>query len=195
MFIKQSRSGYGRGGEQFARGKFLALFSHNPFKWEDENNKPHFEDNGKIFPVHLGEGFVTQRECNCAGKAPYNYTEADKVPAYYLEQCPVHGGEWRTMPSALNRKLYALVRHTSLRQVGHFMMGTINIGGQRITVSGSYGANGLPMDVEKIDPANRWRLVEVPAAIAEIFWNSSDGWNGAGSEGPIIRQWALDTFK
>jgi len=160
MFIKQSRSGYGRGGEQFARGKFLALFSHNPFKWEDENNKPHF-----------------------------------KVPAYYLEQCPVHGGEWRTMPSALNRKLYALVRHTSLRQVGHFMMGTINIGGQRITVSGSYGANGLPMDVEKIDPANRWRLVEVPAAIAEIFWNSSDGWNGAGSEGPIIRQWALDTFK
>jgi hypothetical protein len=138
MFIKRSQSGYNQNGEQFARGSFLLLFSHNPYMWEEQNK--------------------------------------------------------RSMPKDLERKLYACVRHVSLRQFGNFMMGTVRIAGQSVTVSGCYGGNGLPKDYEKLTPVGRTKLVEVPAELAEIFWRSDDRHNSAGSEGPLMRDWARNTF-
>lgn len=143
MFIKQSQCGYDLSGEQFARGSFLCVFSHNRYKWAEEHNT-----------------------------------------------------SWRDFPAELNGKLYACVRHCSLRQFGHWMTGTVNIGGQRVTVSGSYGADGLTMDYEKLSPAARAKLVEVPAGIAHAFWHPEHpGWNSAGSEATIMRQWAQETFR
>lgn len=140
MFIKSSRSGYNRHGEQFARGSFLLVFSHNKFKWAEET-----------------------------------------------------GQHWNDFPKDLERKLYACVRHVSLNQCGHWMIGTARIAGQSITVSGSYGGDGLPKDYEKLTPAARQKLTEVPADLAEQFWNGG-GHNTAGAEAPAMRQWALQTF-
>lgn len=84
-----------------------------------------------------------------------------------------------------------LVRFCAMRQFGNFMMGFIRVKGQRLTVSGSYGSDGLPMDV----PREIYELgVELPAELREA-WNKGGGWNSAGSEAPAIRAWAKQTFK
>lgn len=198
MFIKSSQSGYNRHGEQFARGSFLMVFSHNQYTWEEQNNRPHFEEHGKLFKRD-GDRWIETTDgdgiaCQCAGSAPYTYDSADKVPSYYLKYCPVHSGEYKTMPSELNRKLYACVRHVSLHQMGHWMTGTARIAGQSVTVSGSYGSDGLPMDYEKLIPAARVKLVELPADLTEEFWKGG-GHNSAGSEASAMRRWALEAFK
>lgn len=142
MFIHSSQGGYDRHGEQFARGSFLLLFSHNEFKWAEETGK-----------------------------------------------------HWKEFPHEKRHNLYACVRHVSLHQMGAWMMGTARIAGQSVTVSGAYGHDGLPGDYEKLTPAAREKLVQVPQEIADIFWKSDDGWNSAGSEGPTMKKWALETFK
>lgn len=80
MFVKKSQGGYTRHGEQFARGSFLILFSHNSHKWEEQHNTPHFSDHGKTFDVTHGNGFVIQKTCQCAGQYPHTYTTAEEVP-------------------------------------------------------------------------------------------------------------------
>lgn len=85
----------------------------------------------------------------------------------------------------------ALVRHCSLHQFGHFMMGRVRIKNQTIIVSGSYGQDGLPKSV----PDEIYKLgTLVPEELVEA-WNKGGGWNGAGSEAPAMREWARKTFK
>lgn len=165
MFIKRSQGGYNCQGEQFARGSFLVLFSHNPHKWEEQNNILHFETAGQL---------VNGVECRCGQYYRWEtpWVEGSKAdgkggswvsaPYYYLKSCPAHGHEYRTMPSELSRKLYACVRHVSLSQFGHFMMGTVRIAGQSVTLSGKYGADGLTQDYESLTPAARAKLTELP---------------------------------
>ena len=43
----------------------------------------------------------------------------------------------------------AIVRKVALRQFGHFMMGIARIKNQSIIVSGTYGNDGLPVNVGK----------------------------------------------
>src|SRR4026207_1998414 len=104
MFLSQSQRGYTRHGEQFARGRFLILFSHNQYIWSEETGRP-------------------------------------------WSECPLD-----------SKKLYACVRHVGLRQYGHWMMGTARIAGQSITLSGSYGSDGLPCNFESLTPAGREKL-------------------------------------
>lgn len=83
-----------------------------------------------------------------------------------------------------------LVRYVRLRQLGHFMMGIVHIAGHRLSVSGAYGNDGLPMDV----PPEVYDLgVELPADLREA-WNKGGGHNSAGSEAPLMREWARKTF-
>lgn len=194
MFIKSSQGGYNHHGEQFARGSFLIVFSHNEYKWEEENNRARTELHGQSFEVTREDGFTVVKTCQCAGSDPRMYKPEDVVPAYYMRYCPVHSAEYKTMPHELSRKLYACVRHVSLRQFGHFMMGTARIAGQPLTLSGSYGNDGLPCDYEKLSVAGREKLIEVPVELAEQFWQGG-GHNSAGSEGPAMRAWASETFK
>jgi len=85
----------------------------------------------------------------------------------------------------------AIVRQVSMRQLGHFMMGFARVSKHRLTVSGAYGADGLVMSV----PSEVYeRGVELPQQLRDA-WSKGGGWNSAGSEAPLMRQWALDHLK
>lgn len=83
--------------------------------------------------------------------------------------------------------LRGLVRKVAMEQCGHFMMGIARIGGESHTVSGSYGNDGLPMDL----PRDVWERfgTEVPQDLYEA-WNKGGGHNSAGSEADQMRKWA-----
>jgi hypothetical protein len=87
--------------------------------------------------------------------------------------------------------LRAIVRYVRMKQFGHFMMGSAVVGKHRLILSGSYGSDGLPYTVK--DDEVYEAGVELPQ---ELFdkWNNGGGWNGAGSEAPAMRAWALDIF-
>jgi len=87
-------------------------------------------------------------------------------------------------------KLFGVVRSVRLHQFGHFMMGTMKVGAQKVTLSGAYGGDGLPRDLSNVAEENRSLLHEVPADLAARFWKCDDGWNSAGSIGPDIATWA-----
>ena len=73
------------------------------------------------------------------------------------------GRPYGDMPAVLKPKLYACVRHVSLRQLGHWMMGSARIAGQSVTVSGAYGGDkGLPRDYESLTPAARAKTNRSP---------------------------------
>ena len=172
MFITSKNRSYTRYGQQRASGKFLAVFSHNESKAEEQSNP--------VVPGPVLMDWIKADRttvCTCAGN-----------PYYYQKSCPVHAIEYRV--PEVPKKLYAVVRHCVMSQCGHWMMGTINIAGQRVTVSGSYGADGLPMDYEDLAPAARSKVVEVPEDLAEVFWRGG-GHNCAGSEAPAMRHWAI----
>jgi hypothetical protein len=93
-------------------------------------------------------------------------------------------------PSTGKEPIKALVRHTSLRQCGHFMMGECRAFGHRITLSGAYGNDGL---VTTVPAAVYEKAVLLPAELIAA-WSKGGGWNSAGSEGPEMREWARKTF-
>lgn len=84
----------------------------------------------------------------------------------------------------------AIVRKVALRQCGHWMMGSAQIKGHRISVSGSYGSDGLTCTVP-----NEVYLEGFPLP-DELWnaWNKGEGWNGAGSEAPAMRDWAIENL-
>lgn len=81
----------------------------------------------------------------------------------------------------------AIVRKVALKQFGHFMMGNAVILRNHITVEGDYGNNGLPVTV----PHPVYEVGKpVPYWLYDM-WNHGDGWNGKGSEGDALREWAF----
>lgn len=102
--------------------------------------------------------------------------------------------------------LRCVVRHVRMRQCGHFMMGSATVGPFRLTLSGTYGHDGLPLSPEdgKVpkgtpfaeDPEtgakNLWaRLHPMPDELVEAFWKGG-GHNTGGSEMPLLKEWALE---
>lgn len=87
--------------------------------------------------------------------------------------------------------LFALVRKVEMSQAGHFMVGKARVGGKDIALSGSYGSDGLPMDLSECPRPDL--LVRVPDALAAEFW-AGGGHNSAGSEAPAMRQWAQENL-
>lgn len=86
--------------------------------------------------------------------------------------------------------VFAVVRQVALKQWGHWMMGKANLHGHWYTVSGSYGSDGLVMEVDKI-PKD---AVALPEELYQA-WAKGGGWNSAGDEAPLLREWALKTFR
>ena len=80
----------------------------------------------------------------------------------------------------------AIVRQVALAQLGHWMMGTARAFGQSLTISGSYGSDGL---LKTVPPEVYARAVPVPPELMEK-WNKGGGWNSAGGEAADMRQWA-----
>ena len=81
-----------------------------------------------------------------------------------------------------------VVRKVALQQLGHWMMGRANIRGQWFTVSGSYGGDGLPMDVPQAVYDSL--TVTLPDDLYQA-WNKGGGHNSCGSEATAVRLWAL----
>lgn len=91
----------------------------------------------------------------------------------------------------LNRdNMRAIVRKVALCQFGHFMMGYARIANKSIVVSGSYGSDGLPLDVDsKIYNMG----YPVPPELYDL-WANGGGWNSSGNESQSFRQWAIDNL-
>jgi len=104
--------------------------------------------------------------------------------APFLILCQPPGIEGAKLP------MRALVRKVAMHQCGHWMMGSARAFGHRISLSGSYGGDGLPVSVpqEVYDKAT-----PVPEELIEA-WNKGGGWNSAGSEAPAMAKWAVETF-
>lgn len=82
-------------------------------------------------------------------------------------------------------KIRGIVRHVKMHQIGHFMMGTMIVAGHKITLSGTYGSDGLACDV----PHEVYELgVDLPDELYEA-WNKGEGWNEAGKEGLAMFDW------
>ena len=107
------------------------------------------------------------------------------------------------------RELRAVVRHIRMRQCGHWMMASAELAGFRMSLSGSYGSDGLPDDLGSYFPKGQnesvqmteaqkkavWeQLVVIPDELRDKFW-AGGGHNSAGSEGPSMREWALANLK
>lgn len=80
----------------------------------------------------------------------------------------------------------ALVRQVALAQCGHWMMGTARAFNHSLTLSGSYGGDGL---LKTVPPKVYARAVPVPPELMEK-WAKGGGWNSAGNEADAFRQWA-----
>lgn len=108
--------------------------------------------------------------------------------------------------------LRACVRSVAMHQCGHFMMGRALIGAGgtvrseylkdgEITVSGSYGHDGLPLNaptgkfacLSKITVAAWDRLLTLPEELTACFWKGG-GHNSAGNEAGPVRSWALENL-
>lgn len=120
-------------------------------------------------------------------------------------------------------EIRACVRYVKMRQSGHYMVGDMYIksdraraaddpgpwvghpypehykpymkdGEYRVYVEGTYGNNGLTIDVTKYP--GLWEILHpLPVELTVMKWKDKQGWNSAGSEGPSIRQWAIDNIK
>lgn len=84
----------------------------------------------------------------------------------------------------------AIVRKVALRSCGQFMMGCAFAKGKRITISGAYGSDGLPVSVP---PSIFEQGIPLPSDLKDT-WNNGGGWNGAGSEADAMRKWAIDNL-
>ncbi len=98
---------------------------------------------------------------------------------------PMSGSELEHSP------MRAIVRKVALHQFGPWMMGFARVKGERITISGAYGSDGLPCSVSDrvYDEA-----INLPQYLIDA-WNKGGGWNSAGSEAESMRKWALENLE
>lgn len=169
MFITSKYAGYNRHGEQVAAGLFLILMQPDSY-YQNECLKcgHNFESKGL---------YEYCPNCGCNGFPPED--------VYRTGLQTLRKREWK---SGCNVPIKAIVRHTSMRQFGQFMMGFARIHGTRVTLSGSYGGDGLTRSVPK-QIYERYG-VELPSELYQA-WKYGGGWNSAGSEAPKMREWAL----
>ena len=97
-----------------------------------------------------------------------------------------------------HRALFAIVRTVALSQCGQFMMGTARVYGHSLVISGAYGSDGLPLNVDRLPEPIRDRvraeMKPLPRHLYQL-WADGGGWNGAGTEADGMRRWALSTFE
>ena len=130
------------------------------------------------------------------GPSGYNrHGEQTARGDFLMVFCKESGGELR-----------AALRHVRMRQCGTWIMGSVKVGPHNLTLSGSYGSDGLPMNTTKTTerkcwhlfhpgywversyfeevPAVNWEsLVPLPEELIQEFWHPEhQGHNSAGSE-------------
>ena len=206
MFITSKYNGYNRHGEQIAAGYFLILMQPT---WES-TEYPHLESICRVCgkgkdahqtsipyvpacPEHgivvrlraRRDGTEAELDAICdAGERFVTGCTACDAHKTYAKNC------FTFTPASITYPIRAIVRYTRMRQFGHFMMGFARILGQRLTLSGSYGSDGLPCSVPD---AIYSQGAELPKELYDA-WNKGGGWNGAGNEASAMREWAIKTF-
>lgn len=216
MFIKTRYSGYNRNDEQTAAGYFLMLLQprtdSTKYPGHDVNcacgkmREQHDEEQKTRFPDCTTHGVVARirKLTDLKGTPEYEAARDEMDEALkagngdrHVAGCPecdaykAYYSECRNFTyKNLDYPFRALVRYTRLVQFGHFMMGTVRVGNHKLTLSGSYGSDGLPMSVsDEVYEAG----VELPADLRKQ-WSEGGGWNSCGSEAPALRAWAIKTF-
>jgi hypothetical protein len=201
VFIQLKYSGYNRHGEQSAAGRFLILMQPDTFQSE---KYPHWAEVCKCglrkhehtviphVPACAEHGIVarlraraggTEQELDAilAGEKYHPACAPCQAHRAYAEHCHQFFPPANPAPP-----LRAIVRYVRLRQLGHFMMGSARVGKTRLTLSGSYGHDGLPVTVpDEVYEAG----APLPPELYEA-WNKGGGWNSAGSEAEAMRRWA-----
>ena len=84
-----------------------------------------------------------------------------------------------------------IVRMVAMQQLGHFIIGIARIKNFSITLSGSYGGDGLP--VYKVPQEVYDAGKDIPEWLYEL-WNKGGGHNSCGSEAEEMRKWAKENF-
>lgn len=177
--------GYKRNGEQWARGAFLVLFTRcEPSYWTF---------NGKVVSsVELQED-EARKVCGEGRRFPFG-------PGNCKEELPdvlvLHGQRWITNEHGGMVVRAFVIPDLRMHQCGHFMMGHVDLKlrdgtTHPLSLSGTYGGDGLPCDADLV----LWdRLHELPLDLQDTFWRGG-GHNGAGAEGPAMRKWAEDNYR
>jgi hypothetical protein len=94
-------------------------------------------------------------------------------------------------PLPLYARGFRLVYYT---QLGHYLMGRARFGGgPYLTLSGSYGGDGLPLPLEDLTDRQRSLLTPVPTDLTALYWQGG-GWNSAGKEAPEMERWAMENW-
>lgn len=137
-------------------------------------------------------------------KSGYTKDGSQFAQGYFLILLARYGDERPT-------EYRALVRFTRMSQLGHFMMGSCQVGKHSLILSGSYGSDGLPINLPSTDDRMaKWgytkeeeikkaddiwnQAIPVPNELIQQ-WKNGGGWNSSGSEAKAMRQWALENFK
>jgi hypothetical protein len=127
MFVKVTKQGYDKYGQQFAHGYFLMLMSYSD-----------------VMPAHTKE------------------TEDGRID------------------------MRARIVYARMSQLGHFMMASVVVKGHHISLSGTYGGDGLCVTV----PKEVWDTgIPVPSELYDE-WNSG-GHNGPGKEAKHMHEFGL----
>ena len=200
MFIQVKRSGYTRDGEQFCSGIFLILTQpkNDTGKYPDTEDicydcsKSNVEHSAPLSPdiqeisdkMHRVFMYVFNQRLHTS-KDIETLKDASEIILDAKRQ--VEGCRYFRATS-INYPIRAIVRHVAMSQLGHFMMGYARVKGNRLTLSGAYGADGLP---DSVPDAVYESGLELPADLREQ-WNKGGGWNGTGSEAENMRKWALE---
>ena len=123
------------------------------------------------------------------------YIEPTKI--YYDHGSYIPRARFLILAHSKNERSYykntirCFVRKVALRQLGHFMMGTARIHNTSVTISGSYGNDGLTVDL----PQEVWEKgVLLPDYLFEA-WEGGGGWNGSGTEAGKMKKWANENLK
>jgi hypothetical protein len=214
MFITTKYSGHNRHGEQSAAGRFLILMQP---QWESPKyphtsnfcrkcgvyRDKHLTMDGTVQPCSE-HGIVARLRRITELKPASEMTDEERIATVNeimadkfedgCDECTRYKNfiaVCREFQPAYNSyPMRGIVRYVRMRQLGHFMMGSAVIGKHRITLSGSYGSDGLPKTV----PDDVYETgVEIPKELHDK-WNTGGGWNGAGSEADDMRAWAMDVF-
>jgi hypothetical protein len=181
MYIKTKYAGYNRHGEQSSAGYFLILMQP---KWES-TKYPHYQPEcatcGRLSSEHENKMIAT--ECSYHGiverlrqraRMKQEATDEDLIPSF-VPGCPeceevarlkAEAGCQFFKAQSNSYPLRAIVRYVRMRQLGHFMMGSARINGHSLTLSGSYGSDGLPTSVpDEIYDAG----VELPQYLYDVL--------------------------
>lgn len=99
--------------------------------------------------------------------------------------------DWLRRTPEEKKAVRGLVRFVRMHQFGHFMMARLTVTGHKLSLSGTYGSDGLLLDV----PKEVFELgLDLPSELYEA-WAKGGGHNSAGSEARVMHKWGLDNMK